>query len=262
MYRYIAEHKLAVKVIFSPLLVILYSVALGFLECPIYWIIIIDVLTVAIVCLLADTAQDRVIMNSLRAADEMCDPTPFLLDTEWALTLRNSGAVQQILHINHAAALSMSGNEAAAYDELSAINIDKYPGTATAVRIAYYNNLSEAADGVGKFDEASLCYAKLVQLYGDLKRERDRRKFEAGMTDAWARECFRRGDYEGMLAAAEKVTTTSRRQDVGRAMLHAKAFLGLGNIEAAISCLDYVVAYGNRLGDARRAAEMKTRISK
>ncbi len=261
MYRFIAEHKTGVKFIISPLAALLVTIVLYIMHCSVYVIFVVDFFVSTAICLFADLAQNKVVMTALRAADEMCDPTPFLLETEWALSLPNSDDAEQLLQINHAAALSMLGDDEAAYDELSMINIDKFR-VAAAVRITYYNNLSEAADGVGRFDEASLCYAKLAQLFRDLRHERDRRKFEASMNDAWARECFRRGDYEEMLTAADAVMTASRRQEVGRAMLHAKAFLGLGDVEAAISCLDYVIAYGNRLGDARRAAEMKARISK
>ncbi len=253
--RWMAKHRRLAKLLFGTLLVGCYSLLLV-LGVPLWLVILIDLFVLLVNSVHIDGSLTRLQKKPLHILNNDCDPYPFLQETTEQLTYKTTGVMEQTIKINHAAALREVGRYQDALELLNSINIDRYAATIPVTRFVYYNNLTDVLTLLGNYPEAEVWYQKAVQIYQDLPDSKLKQSLrpvvEAMAEDAW----FRRGEYEKAIECSKARYPKEPCNQINQAMLIARCYIALGQLEEARKPLEFVVAKGNRLHAVAQARAM------
>ena len=261
VYRWISKHKISSVILYNvicwilPLLLLSLTIKIW----PIIWI------SIGFVCfsfsLLVVTSVDEnyFIKNAIQLLNEQCDPFPLFEAVEQKLPSVKPSSRQQRFLINKAVALRHFGRFDDAFSILSGINIDKYSATLPLIKIVYYNNLADILIIKGDYFQANIWYLKMLQMINDFKANEKQKKILNETSILVQAELLTAG---GNFAQAENLigglpeSTLSNMQRISKHMLYAKLLVKQNRPDEAKQCLQYVIAYGNKLYAVLQAREM------
>ncbi|MBE6640600.1 MAG: tetratricopeptide repeat protein [Ruminococcaceae bacterium] len=193
------------------------------------------------------SAQGQLMKKPLKALSDGCDPEPLLKVTEELLQGKQNEANRQVLLINKAAALREMGELAKAFDILSAVNIDKIPGTLPITKFVYYNNLSDLCYLLDKPEEGRIWYTKLMQIYNDIPEGKTKLSASSSATLATADDCYRKGEFDKALSLLNTLGAMTAAERVSTSLLRGMICLRGENRELAKTYLNDVINNGNKL---------------
>lgn len=225
------------------------------------WAAMVFVIVAMLVChAYINAAGDRLIKKPLEALKTQCDPYPMLEETKAQRAYPGNHAAKQIRDINYGLALRSIGQYEQAYMLLRSINIDKHAGMLPVAKATYYNNLMDLCTLMGKCAEAVIWYEKLVQIVEDMKPGRQKEQLCKAVASNRADYHFCKGEWEQALQALGTAKIENLSDRIENAMMYARVYLALGEVEKAIKPLQFVVENGNKLYCATEARELLAKI--
>lgn len=256
LIKLVAKHKLITFLILCLLTCLPYTVLFSVLNFPLWIIIIVNLFLLLLNYLFVVSSEIKINDDAVKALNNFCDPIPLLEASEFILKYKKSGPNNQIALSNYSTATRELGDVQKAYDILSSINIDKFPGVLAESKFVYYNNLSCFCSDLDKHDLAEVWYNKSLQIYNDIKNIKFKNDHKSSILYLTALRNFRNKDYKQTISILDNSTHDSLRNKVDNALLCAKACLKLGDIEKAKDKLIFVIANGNKLACVNEAREL------
>lgn len=257
--RWMAKHRKLAKWLFGALLVGCYSLLLV-LGISLWAVILIDLFVLLVNSVHIDGSYGRLQKKPIQDLVENRDPYPLLQETTEQLSYGITGVMEQIVRINHGLALREVGQYQDALELLNSINIDRYAGTVPYNRFVYYENLCDILTLTGNYPEAEVWYQKAVQIYQDMPENKLKQKLRPSVEAMAAEAWFRRGEYEKAIECANTQYPPEAINQINQAMLIARCYIALGQLEEARKPLEFVVAKGNRLHAVAQARAMLNNI--
>lgn len=193
------------------------------------------------------TAPGKLLQEPLEIMNQQCDPAPYQEEVERQMLHRGSGPQEQLLLIQYAVALRVTGLNQKAAEILEGINIDRFPGTTPYFKFMYYNNLSDALFAVDRTFEGLIWHRKAKQIYNDLPENKQKQEFSTTIQISEAEALYWEGDYDKALRKVAWINCKSQRCLLDAALLAAKCHIALEEPEKAREKLAYVAEHGNKL---------------
>lgn len=232
--------------------------ALAWVQASVWWILLTTVVSLLLIRLLIQGAPRRLTVKAVKELENTCDPYPLYEETEKLLTYALPKNYRRVYMINYGTALISIGDLRRAYDILHAINIEA-PYVPAVQKYVYYHNLATVCTRLSLMEEAAGCFAYQQRLYASLSKQ-IQTAFASNVKSACALERYRVGDPLETMRLLASLPRGSRYEGVSNAMLYAKAALAVGETEKARENLDYVIAYGNRLGVVEEAKTLRASL--
>lgn len=201
----------------------------------------------------------KILNGAIKRMYDECDPYPMLDETEKLLTYKFKRVQNQILVIDKCAALRNIGEYEKALNILENINIDKYP-VMPYVKIVYYNNLMDLYTILGEYEKADIWHNKTMQIYSDMKSNRQKKKLESTIDIATAAKHYRHDEYDEAVKILENIKYNNLCHEIDGKMLSAKIYLKTGETEKAKAALIFIKEKGNRLYAVTAAEKMLAEI--
>lgn len=252
----IAKYKVASFLIITILVCLVYSILLMQLNIPTWALFIVNLVLAFIIYAYVEYSPDPIIRKAVVELNDNCNPYPLLAETEKLLAYKNSEMLHQIILINHAAALRCIGEYQRNLDMLRTLNIDKVPGMLPTNKVVYYNNLMDACELLGKYDEADVWYSKMMLIHADITNQKQLEELEHTILCAKAFHFYYEKAYNKALLMVQDMTAKSRKDKVENAMLYARIAIAMGDVETAKAKLQYVIENGNKLYVVTEARQM------
>lgn len=206
-------------------------------------------------------ACDRLCKKPLKILKNVCDPHPFLEEMDEQRTYPANEAGKQIQTINYAMALRCTGEYEKAFAMLSSINIDKHAVMLPAIKVVYYNNLTDLCQLMGKHQEAVIWYEKTLQIWNDLKPGEQKEKLRNAVESSQAAMHFCKGEYDQALQVLSTAKIENLSDRIENAMMYARVYLVMGETEKAVKPLTFVAENGNKLYFATEAKALLAKIN-
>lgn len=254
--RCVAMHKKAFRIVAALFWVVAGCVVRCVLDVPPEWCLSLMGIGICFSFVWISASTDALLRKPLKHQNEHCDPYPMLEEMTIQMNYPDSGVAKQLTTINYATALRNIGEYEKAHVLLSNVNIDKYPGMLPAAKLIYYNNLMDILALLGNEWEADIWYNKMMQIYRDMKENKQKKQFEQMVNSACAQHFFCKQQYDLALRMLDNAKSEYLSQEVDNAMLYARVCLAMGNTEKAKEKLQFVIQNGNRLYCVTEANEM------
>lgn len=260
MYRLFLKHKLVSIISIFAVLCALISPMLWEINSNAWIYAIFYTFFAVLAFCLVESASDKLLKKPSKALNLECDPAPLLNETGEHLRHVRSGISHQPLLLNHAVALSYTGDYEKALEILSTLDIEKYRIISPYygfLKVIYYNNLSDVYDELGDLENASLYHEKTMlaaKKNGVLKSKE--------MILARASEHLRKSEPEKALEALECFKGRTPLDSVCSAMVYAKAYIALKETDQAKEKLNFIIEKGNKLYMVEQARKMLAEIEK
>lgn len=256
LYRWVAKHRLPAKIIMGVFLCGAYTHLLRQIEAPVWIIVVADLLLLFIIHAAVDSSIGALQKEPFRILHECCDPYPALEETREELSYPNSKSVQQMIQINYAVALRGAGRIQETWEVLDSIHIDEQSSTIPAMKVTYYNNLSDVLWLMGRDEEAQIWARKALQIYADMPDGRMKKSLAATMQTLEAECCMRKGEYAQALQYLQQVPSGKLSSQVSNALLQGKCYMALSDLETAREKLRFAAEKGYKLYTATQAKEL------
>lgn len=245
--RWVTKNKLLAMILLCVSEIAIYSLFLHWLGAWGWLIVLFDLLLIFVNYAFVNSCINILLQEPIKIMNEACDPFPLFQETEALLSYKNSEKNKQVLLINYCVALRNMGGYQKVYELLSSVNIDKDAGMLPIYKVVYYNNLADACALLQKNEQADIWYAKMMQLYSDMKENKMKTALVPNILSAQASNLFRAGAYQQAIAVLDSIRPECLSQAIDNALLSARAFLKLEDKEKARERLLFVIANGNRL---------------
>ncbi len=216
-------------------------------EVPFLSVYLADLFIWLVVSRFIATAPGKLLQEPLEIMNQQCDPYPFLEEVERQMLHRRTGPQEQLLLIQYAVGLRVTGHNQKAAEILEGINIDRYPGLTPHFKFMYYNNLSDALLALDRTFEGLIWHRKAKQIYNDLPEGKQKQEFSNTMQLSEAEALYYEGDYDKALRKVAWITCKSQKSLLSAALLAAKCHMALEEPDKAKEKLTYVVERGNKL---------------
>lgn len=260
LMRWIAGHKKAANIVN----VLLWGVAGTNMWCGMglsIWVAIpLDLLMMALFGICISNSGAFLLQETVKRVQQDCDPYPHLEEVQRQMDYPNSEPMKQLLTMDLATAFRNTGEYQKAYDLLTDIHIDKRADTLPVTKFVYYNNLMDICFLLGKYSEARIWHGKMMQIYSDLKNDKQKKQFLCTVVNAQAIDSFCAQDYSRVLQILDAGEAANKCQLVDNSMIYARACLMLGDRERAREHLQFVVENGNRLYCVKQAGELLEQV--
>lgn len=207
-----------------------------------------------------ESSSDKLLNPASKSLNDDCDPTPLLNETEEQLKYVKNGVTNQLIVLNRTVALGYMGEYSKVLDILENFNADKYKFISPYrgfVKMIYFNNMSEAFNELGDFEKASIWHEKTLIAA---------KKFGISTSKeiilAKASENLRKKEYDIALQTLAGFKAKNKLESVCAAMVYAKTYVALGDLEKAKEKLNFIIENGNKLYMVEQAKKMLTDIEK
>lgn len=227
---------------------------------PVFWVLLLYFGGYYLLALLVGSRTDYLLRAPLKALKEQCDPYPFLEEIREQQCYPGTEALKQVRTIDYAMALRSIGEYDQAFALLSTTNIDKYAGMRPVAKAIYYNNLMDLCMLMEKHQEAVIWYEKLLLIFHDMKPGKQKDRLRRTVESNRATYHFCKGEWEQALQALSTAKIENLSDRIENAMMYARVYLALGEVEKAIKPLQFVVENGNKLYFATEARELLAKI--
>lgn len=254
--RWIAKHQRFARIAMAVFWGVIGSWLFLDLGFPGWLTFVLVVLLAYIYSVLISVSGVYLLNKKLQSLQKNCDPYPYLQEVTEQLQYPYADRMKQVLLIDQAVGLRNTGEYDKAQMLLESVNIDKYAATQPVVKVIYYNNRMDICALLGRHQEASLWYSKMMQLYQDIKLGKQKDQLAHTVATAQALYCFCNQDYDYTLRILSGVQGEHMSQQVEDAMLYARACLAMGDVEHAKEGLQFVAQNGNRLYIAYEASRI------
>jgi len=258
MYRLLLKHKLISTVIITAVLCAAISPFLWKIRSD-AWIYAIFYLFFAVLSFgFVESSSDRLMRTASKALSEGCDPTPLLRETKEQLKYVKHGVANQLVLLNYTVALGYMGEYSGVIETLETFDTDKYKFLSPYrgfINMIYYNNMSDAYDELGDFENASLWHKKTMISAKKLGMSNSKE-----IILAKALENLRKKEFKAALETLESFKGKTLLDSVCASMVYAKVYIGLGEKEKAKEKLDFIVENGNKLYMVEQAKKMLENI--
>lgn len=255
LYRFCVKHRKAAKIILPLGMILLWTVPLLFLNAPVWLIVALDAFGAFISILMVDVAPSALTNLAIQPMLHQGDPQPFLQMTEELLSYPSTPAAKQIYLNNYCVALQNVGELQRAYDMLGEINIEEHAATSPVTKVVYYNNMAYFSEALNMPEQAIAYYQKAQQVNDSIKSDKLKKATEVTIRTMNAHLAFLKGEYRTCLALVQLPAPTLY-VSLDQTMLHARAAIALGDVQAAKEKLNEVIAKGNKLYCVTEAKEL------
>ena len=252
---WITEHKILSGILCTVFLCAVYTKVCIFLDAAWWVIVLVNVLLLAVVWAYVEASPMFLIQKSIDELNDNCNPYPLKENLERLLAKKWNSSMHQSLMIDYALVHRSIGEYERNYEMLHAINIDK-TAIDPIIKVVYYNNLMDAAFYTERYEEASIWYTKMAQVYADAKKSEEKQELEAIVEAGAALYAFCQKDYAKTIEVLDEIVHKDIRMKVDLSLLYARTCILTGNTETAKEKLQYVIEKGNQLYSVKIAEQL------
>lgn len=251
--HWVAKHKTLVWILLSAFEIPVYSDILSRISAPVWVIVLISIFILALNYFWVYAMQGRLLNGPLQAWSRDGDPKPLYEVTERVLTYRNPKSIRAVYLIDHAVALREMGELQRAHDILTVPDADSL---APAVKVVYYNNLSDILDLLGCTEQAEEACLEMKRLYDALPETKQKQALKQTVSLALAKDLFRRQEYGEAMSVLAQIVLDNLPSRMDVYLLRGQIYLKSGETEKAKICLGETVRAGKGLYAVRIAQDL------
>ncbi|MBE6788706.1 MAG: hypothetical protein E7539_03470 [Ruminococcaceae bacterium] len=254
--KFIAKHKMLATLLYAAIVWAVEVLWILFLVPSIPFVVLVVILSSLIIILHINNCQLKPHNAAIKMLDNYCDPMPLYEITEFLLGCKNNKSAKLLFTFNHCVALQEMGKAEQAIETIKALKIEKQEKIHPQFKCVYYHNLSSLYTAINEYVLADEAYNNLTLLYNNVKNKKLTKLMENPFLSSTALYYYRNENYNETIATLEKIPKTTLRPDVHNALLYARTYLKLGDIEKAKDKLIFVIANGNKLASVNEAREL------
>ena len=259
--KWIFKYKPLSWILFSALEIYCFVRFLSRIDFPIWGISLISIFVVLLNYVGAELSLDSLLAESLSARSKYGNPEPLFTATKELLTFRCKATERLVLLINHSVALREMGELQKAYDILMDIDIEDDPRRPPAIKMIYYNNLSDLYDLLGNTEKAECFYEKMMQVYQNMQETKLKHLYENTVALASAEHYLRIGDPQQTMRWVTRVEPKDLTSQTSVNLIHAKLNIRANKPDEAIPYLREVIDKGNQLYAVQIAKQLLNELN-